>query len=90
MDPEQKIYVAYAKKSRAGPGLQYLHDHLAAALDAIEQGVDLRGYFHWSLMDNFEWAHGYRPRFGLIHVDYDTLVRTPKASFRWYQQAIGR
>jgi beta-glucosidase len=46
--------------------------------------VDLRGYFCWSLLDNFEWAEGYAKRFGIVHVDYDTQIRTPKASARWY------
>jgi beta-glucosidase len=55
---------------------------------ASEDGVDIRGYFHWSLMDNFEWAAGYRERFGLIHVDYATQVRTPKDSFHWYRSVI--
>jgi beta-glucosidase len=64
--------------------LAYLHAHLAAAHEAIERGVDLRGYFAWSLLDNFEWAHGYGKRFGLVHVDYATQRRTPKASARWY------
>ena len=44
----------------------------------------MRGYFVWSLLDNFEWAHGYGMRFGIVHVDFDTLARTPKASARWY------
>ncbi|HEY3737671.1 MAG TPA: family 1 glycosylhydrolase [Jatrophihabitans sp.] len=62
----------------------YVHDHLAAIHDAIEAGADVRGYFQWSLMDNFEWALGYSKRFGMVHVDYDTLVRTPKDSALWY------
>jgi beta-glucosidase len=66
--------------------IEYLHDHLAAALDAIEQGVDLRGYFHWSLLDNFEWAHGYRRRFGLHYVDFATQRRVPKRSAGYYAQ----
>ena len=61
-----------------------VHDHLAAVHDAIEQGVPVRGYFHWSLLDNFEWALGYEPRFGLVHVDYDTQARTIKDSGRYY------
>ena len=58
--------------------------HLRAANDAIQRGVDLRGYFVWSFLDNFEWAEGYTRRFGLVHVDFDTLARTPKASAHWY------
>lgn len=64
--------------------LDFIREHLLATHDAIEAGVDVRGYFAWSLMDNFEWAYGYRQRFGIVHVDYDTQVRTPKASARWY------
>jgi beta-glucosidase len=55
---------------------------------AIEQGADVRGYYLWSLMDNFEWAWGYSKRFGMVHVDYDTLVRTPKDSAHWFSQVI--
>ena len=62
----------------------YLDGHLRAAKRAIDRGVDLRGYFAWSLLDNFEWAWGYDRRFGIVHVDYDTQVRTVKASGRWY------
>jgi beta-glucosidase len=64
--------------------LAFIADHLAATHDAIEQGVDVRGYFAWSLLDNYEWAYGYRQRFGIVHVDYDTQVRTPKSSARFY------
>ncbi len=62
----------------------YLDAHLRACAASIGRGVPLRGYFAWSLMDNFEWAFGYAKRFGLVHVDYDTLVRTPKRSAEWY------
>src|SRR6266540_4150251 len=66
----------------------YLRQHLRAARRAIEQGVDLRGYFVWSLLDNFEWSHGYGKRFGIVHVDYETQRRTPKASARFYADVI--
>jgi beta-glucosidase len=68
----------------------YLAEHIAAVAAAREQGADIRGYFAWSLMDNFEWAEGYAKRFGIVHVDYDTQVRTPKRSALWYRDNIGR
>jgi beta-glucosidase len=68
--------------------ISYLRDHLRAAHDAIVQGVDLRGYYAWSLLDNFEWAFGYAKRFGIVHVDFDTLERTPKSSARFYSEVI--
>ena len=52
--------------------------------------MDVRGYFVWSLLDNFEWAEGYAKRFGLVYVDYETLERIPKSSARWYARVIGR
>ncbi|WP_165149051.1 family 1 glycosylhydrolase, partial [Marinitoga sp. 38H-ov] len=66
--------------------IKYLNDHFEAALKAINDGVDLRGYFIWSLMDNFEWAHGYSKRFGLVYVDYTTLKRYLKDSALWYRE----
>ncbi|RKN39126.1 GH1 family beta-glucosidase [Micromonospora endolithica] len=68
----------------------YLDGHLRAAHQAIARGVDLRGYLVWSLLDNFEWAEGYRKRFGIVHVDYLTQRRTLKSSARWYQEVISR
>jgi beta-glucosidase len=68
--------------------IAYLRDHLAAARHALAAGVKLRGYFVWTLMDNFEWAEGYRRRFGVVYVDYKTLKRTPKASYRWLAKFI--
>jgi beta-glucosidase len=65
----------------------YLRAHLAECHGAIADGVPLRGYFAWSLMDNFEWAYGYAKRFGLVHVDYATQRRTPKDSAHWYRAA---
>ncbi len=66
----------------------YMHEHLTALLEAIKEGVDVRGYMHWSLFDNFEWAEGYRQRFGMVHVDFDTQVRTPKQSALFYARVI--
>jgi beta-glucosidase len=66
----------------------YLDAHIDAAARAIEHGVDLRGFFVWSLLDNFEWAQGHAHRFGIVHVDYDTQVRTPKASARWFAELV--
>ncbi len=63
--------------------VDYLRRHVAAAHRAMARGVDLRGYFFWSLLDNFEWGYGYSKRFGLVHVDYETQVRTVKDSGRW-------
>jgi beta-glucosidase len=68
----------------------YLDGHLRAAHAAITRGVDLRGYLVWSLLDNFEWAEGYRKRFGIIYVDYLTQRRVPKDSARWYREVIRR
>jgi beta-glucosidase len=70
--------------------IEYLNKHLAAALEAIKAGVPLKGYMIWSLMDNYEWALGYEKRFGLVHVDFDTLKRTPKASYNALKQALSQ
>jgi beta-glucosidase len=67
---------------------RYLHDHLAQLSRAIDAGVDVRGYFAWSLLDNFEWSYGYHKRFGLVHVDYGTQQRTIKDSGYWYAAFI--
>ena len=64
--------------------------HLDAVARRDRRGVDVRGYFVWSLLDNFEWAYGYAKRFGIVHVDYDTQVRTLKASGAWYRDLIAR
>nr|WP_037641109.1 GH1 family beta-glucosidase [Streptomyces exfoliatus] len=68
--------------------IAYLADHLTAVADAVTAGADVRGYFAWSLLDNFEWARGYGQRFGLVHVDYTSLARTPKDSYDWYRGLI--
>jgi beta-glucosidase len=68
--------------------IDYLRKHLTAIHDAIAAGVDIRGYMAWSLLDNLEWSLGYSKRFGIIHVDYGTLERTPKDSARWYSGII--
>lgn len=67
---------------------QYIESHLTAVADVIQRGVNIKGYFVWSLMDNFEWAEGYRKRFGIVHVDYATLRRTLKRSALWYQSLL--
>lgn len=67
---------------------QYIESHLVAVASAIQRGVDVKGYFVWSLMDNFEWAEGYRKRFGIVHVDYATLRRTLKSSAVWYRSLL--
>jgi beta-glucosidase len=66
----------------------YLRAHLAAVLDAVDAGADVRGYFAWSLLDNFEWAWGYGQRFGIVYVDYPTQQRTPKDSALAYARII--
>ncbi len=68
--------------------IDYLERYLGALHAAIRAGVDVRGYFHWTLLDNFEWAEGYKERFGLVHVDFATGQRTPKDSARWYRNWI--
>jgi beta-glucosidase len=68
--------------------LEYLRSHLASLQRAIADGVDIRGYCAWSLLDNFEWQHGYSKRFGLVYVDYETLRRIPKSSALWYRDLI--
>ncbi len=81
-DPEGEI--------RDEERVAFLESHFRAAREAIEQGVNLAGYFVWSLLDNFEWAEGYSKRFGIVHVDYPSQRRTPKTSARWYTGVIGR
>jgi beta-glucosidase len=73
--------------------LRYLSDHLGTALAAtapggVAEGLYLRGYYVWSLMDNFEWSGGYKQPFGLVHVDFETQERTPKASYYWFQELL--
>ncbi len=68
----------------------FLFAHLEATKTAISQGANVQGFFYWSLLDNYEWAEGYEKRFGLVHVDYDTLHRTPKASYHAYARALAR
>jgi beta-glucosidase len=68
--------------------IEYLKQHIEVCAKAIKEGVNLRGYFVWSFMDNFEWAHGYTKRFGLVYVDYKNQKRIPKASAYWYSKFI--
>jgi beta-glucosidase len=66
--------------------IKFIQEHLVAVHKAIQAGVDIRGYFYWSLLDNFEWALGMSPRFGLVHVDHNTYTRSPKASYAFYSK----
>jgi beta-glucosidase len=66
--------------------VMYLRNYIGQAQRATAEGLPLAGYFLWSLMDNFEWAEGYRMRFGLVHVDYETQLRTVKKSGKWYRE----
>jgi beta-glucosidase len=66
----------------------YLHSHLEAVSTAVHKGADVRAYFAWSLLDNFEWAWGYSQRFGIVHVDFETLQRRPKGSYEAYREHI--
>lgn len=68
--------------------VNYLEGHLAAVRDAISDGVDVQGYYCWSLMDNYEWAEGYAKRFGLVYVDYNSQERIPKDSYTWFKELI--
>jgi beta-glucosidase len=77
-DPVVNGQVHDAKRTR------YLEQHITSGLQAVQHGVPYKGYFAWSLMDNFEWAEGYARRFGLVHVDFQTQQRTLKQSGRWY------
>ena len=97
--PFKALYITEngaAFADQVGPGgkvddpkrVSFLKRYLAQAARAISDGAPLRGYFVWSLMDNFEWAHGYSRRFGLVYVDYETQARIPKTSARWYSQVI--
>ena len=68
----------------------YLKGYIDGVARAIDEGVPVRGYFVWSLLDNFEWSFGYAKRFGLIYVDYETQERIPKSSFYWYREWIAK
>lgn len=72
-----------------GARIRFIRDHIQATLDARERGVDVRGYLAWTLVDNFEWAFGWRTRFGLVHLDLETKERTPKDSYRWLAEVAG-
>jgi beta-glucosidase len=81
-------WVSLDGKVRDPQRIDYLHRYFREFARAAADGVDARGCFVWSLMDNFEWAEGYKQRFGLIHVNYETQARTPKDSFYWYKEVI--
>lgn len=75
-------------KVHDAPRIDYLSRHLCALRDAVADGVDIRGYFQWSILDNFEWGWGYDMRFGIVHVDFNTQKRTPKDSYDWYRHVV--
>jgi beta-glucosidase len=86
-------YGSFDKPDQAGPvvdteRVQFLRAYIGAMNAAASNGADIRGYFIWSLLDNFEWESGYSNRFGLIYVDYLSLRRIPKSSFSWYADLI--
>jgi beta-glucosidase len=68
--------------------MDYINGHFAAVREAINDGANIQGFFYWSLLDNYEWAFGYEKRFGMIHVDFDTLKRTPKASYHAFKSIL--
>ncbi|HQZ12167.1 MAG TPA: GH1 family beta-glucosidase [Devosia sp.] len=81
------LYITETGMSEADDArrVQFYDDHLKAVAQAQAQDADVRGFFAWSLLDNYEWAEGYQSRFGIVHVDYDTQIRTPKGSYRAFQ-----
>lgn len=83
---EEREDLALGKPDR--PRIDFYRDHLEVCAQAIERGVNLKGFFAWTLMDNFEWALGYRARFGLMHTNFETQERTPKASYNYYRDVI--
>ena len=68
----------------------FIFAHYAATRQAIAEGANVKGFFYWSLLDNYEWAEGYEKRFGIVHVDYQTLRRTPKSSYHALARALAR
>ena len=94
-DYRRPLYVtesgcAYPESPDDQRRIDYLGAHIAAVERARASGADVRGYFVWSILDNFEWAEGYSKRFGLVHVDFDTQARTPKASYHWLRDRIAQ
>ena len=85
---DELVVEAGEKRVHDADRVEFLRAHLGAILDAADAGVDVRGYFYWSLLDNFEWAWGYEKRFGIVRVDYDTQERTPKDSALEYRRII--
>ncbi len=81
-------WVALDGKVHDPQRIDFTRRYLLELRNAVKAGADIRGYFHWSILDNFEWSQGYKERFGLVHVDYDTQKRTPKDSALWYRTVI--
>ena len=81
-------WVALDGKVHDPQRIDFLHRYLTGLRHGMNEGADVRGYFQWSILDNFEWAEGYKQRFGLVHVDYETQRRTLKDSACWYRDII--
>ena len=86
--PDRVVETEHGARVPDADRIDYLNRHFTAAHRAIARGVDLRGYFVWSLLDNFEWGYGYSKRFGIVRVDYETQERIPKDSARWFADVI--
>lgn len=86
--PDGRDHAGDGEQADDAERIAFMNDHLVAAQRAIGDGADVRGYLTWSLLDNFEWAEGYTQRFGIVHVDFDTLKRTPKRSAEWFLSVI--
>ena len=89
MDDAGNITLAVAKGLLDNTRIDYYKGYLAALKQTVDEGANVTGYFAWSLLDNFEWRLGYTSRFGIIYVDFKTLIRYPKMSAHWFKKILG-